>query len=153
MNTAGFAGATISVRERSAEFVAAVVSSVRGEAHHRRAARDRACDGLCRIKSRPPENMTASRPCRQSCEPPILPNCPYPSKDFRPSQDSFGTYGRAIHFRKIVELTPKSYSEEPLVTLNAPAGFSGLHTYNRAANFEVIDGKKKMLLASLVQQR
>jgi hypothetical protein len=71
----------------------------------------------------------------------------------RPSQDPSGTYGRAIHFRKIIELTPKSYREEPLVTLNAPAGFSGLHTYNRAANVEAIDGKKKMLLASLVQQR
>ena len=69
----------------------------------------------------------------------------------RPSQDSSGTYGRAIHFRKIIELTPKSYAEEPFVTLNAPAGFAGLHTYNRAANVEAIDSKKRML-ASLVGQ-
>lgn len=62
----------------------------------------------------------------------------------RPSQDSSGTYGRAIHFRKITEMTPKSYTEEPFVTLNAPAGFTGLHTYNRAGLVEVIDGKKKI---------
>jgi hypothetical protein len=71
----------------------------------------------------------------------------------RPSQDSSGTYGRAIHFRKIVELTPKSYIEEPLATLNPPTGFSGLHSYNRIANVETIDGKSKRLLASVSQQR
>jgi hypothetical protein len=67
----------------------------------------------------------------------------------RPSQDSSGTYGRAIHFRKIIELTHTTYSEEPLVTLDATPGFLGIHTYDRTANIEVIDGKKREL-ASLV---
>jgi hypothetical protein len=67
----------------------------------------------------------------------------------RPSQDSSGTYGKALHFRKITELTPKTYAEEPFVTLNAPRGFTGLHTYDRAGFVEVIDGKQRMLVSGL----
>jgi hypothetical protein len=67
----------------------------------------------------------------------------------RPSQDSSRTYGRAIHFRKITELSPKSYAEEPLVTLNAPAGSTGLHTYNRTGAVEAIDSKKPMPTSSV----
>ncbi len=69
----------------------------------------------------------------------------------RPSQDCSGTYGRAIHFRKIVDLTPTTYREEPLFTLEAPEGFLGVHSYDRAASIEVIDGRKKQL-ASLVER-
>jgi hypothetical protein len=61
----------------------------------------------------------------------------------RPSQDASGTYGRAIHFRRIVSLTETAYREEPLVTLEPPAGFLGVHSYDRLGDLEVIDGKKR----------
>jgi hypothetical protein len=63
----------------------------------------------------------------------------------RPSQDCSGAYGRAIHFRKIVDLTPMVYREEPLLTLDRPEGFVGVHQYDRAASIEVIDGRKRQM--------
>ena len=67
----------------------------------------------------------------------------------RPSQDCSGAYGRAIHFRKIVALTPTAYREEPLFTLDRPEGFIAVHQYDRAASIEVIDGRKRQLVSLL----
>jgi hypothetical protein len=60
----------------------------------------------------------------------------------RPSQDASGTYGSAIHLRRVTDLTPELYCEEPFADIAPPQGFRGLHSYDRAKGLEVIDGKR-----------
>ncbi len=60
----------------------------------------------------------------------------------RPSQDGSHRYGYAINFSEITKMTPEAYEERPLVTVLPTwhPSLLAMHTYNRAGNFEVIDG-------------
>ena len=60
----------------------------------------------------------------------------------RPSQSCAPTYGYSITFNEITELSTERYSERPLKTITPEhwEGLSGVHTYNRAGNLELIDG-------------
>ena len=68
----------------------------------------------------------------------------------RVAQDCEGTYGRAINFNRIEELTTEKYCEvtirriEPInVKCNADKRcYDGIHTYNVNENYEVIDLKR-----------
>jgi hypothetical protein len=60
----------------------------------------------------------------------------------RPAQDARGTYGSALHFLNVTELSPDGYREEPLATMRPPAGFHGTHSYDRVGVLEAIDGKE-----------
>jgi hypothetical protein len=61
----------------------------------------------------------------------------------RPGQDCAGTYGRALVFNEIRRLDAAGYEETPVMRIGADAasGLSGVHTYNRAGRWEVIDGR------------
>jgi hypothetical protein len=61
----------------------------------------------------------------------------------RPSQDCGRDYGYSFTLNEIVTLTTEQYLERPIVTVepNWQPGLLGIHTYNRAGRFEVIDGK------------
>ena len=61
----------------------------------------------------------------------------------RPGQDCAGTYGRALVFNDIRRLDAAGYEETPIMRIGADAasGLSGVHTYNRAGRWEVIDGR------------
>jgi len=60
----------------------------------------------------------------------------------RPSQSCAPTYGYSFAFNEITELSKQRYSERPLKTITPEhwEGLSGVHTYNRAGNVELIDG-------------
>lgn len=75
---------------------------------------------------------------------------------YRPAQDCSGTYGRAIRFYRVDVLTPDAYSETLVLDLEpdavpAYAGMpaEGIHTYNRAGAFEVIDAKFRLPAATI----
>lgn len=62
----------------------------------------------------------------------------------RPAQDCAVSYGRALVFNEVLELTPSSYRERQLGRLD-PAwadGLDGCHTYARCGDIEVVDGKR-----------
>jgi hypothetical protein len=63
-------------------------------------------------------------------------------KLIRPAQDCSVNYGRAIRFHEIYRLNPSEYEERLLggVEPTWAAGVEGTHTYNRAGDFEVLDG-------------
>jgi hypothetical protein len=63
----------------------------------------------------------------------------------RPAQDATGTYGSALHFHRILEMSPDEYREELILSVGPPSGFRGIHTYDASGKFEVIDGKKREL--------
>jgi hypothetical protein len=59
----------------------------------------------------------------------------------RPCQNCGDSYGGALQFREIERLSADDYRERVVADVSpdfAP-GLSGIHTYNRAANIEVID--------------
>jgi hypothetical protein len=58
----------------------------------------------------------------------------------RPSQDCSGNYGRSFTLNEILVLNEDEYQERPLVTVEAPEGMTGTHTYARLDDVEVIDG-------------
>jgi hypothetical protein len=61
----------------------------------------------------------------------------------RPSQDCSGDYGRALLFNEIECLEEPRYRETTVGRVDGgwlPA-LAGVHTYNRAGDWEVIDGK------------
>ncbi|MGB8259098.1 MAG: hypothetical protein WCE75_02050, partial [Terracidiphilus sp.] len=58
----------------------------------------------------------------------------------RPSQDCSGNYGRSFSWNEILVLNREEYRERPLSTVEAPPGFTGIHTYARLGALEVIDG-------------
>jgi hypothetical protein len=60
----------------------------------------------------------------------------------RPSQSHVPRYGYSFSLNEIVALTPAQYSERVLTTVTPEywKGFSSVHTYNRTANIEWIDG-------------
>jgi hypothetical protein len=58
----------------------------------------------------------------------------------RPSQDCSISYGRSFTLNEIVALDRRRYEERPAVTIRAPRGFTGTHTYAHAGRVEVVDG-------------
>jgi hypothetical protein len=66
----------------------------------------------------------------------------------RPSQSCAPTYGYSVTFNQITELSKQNYSERPLLTITPEHwnGLSGIHTYNREGNVELIDGRTPMPL-------
>lgn len=69
----------------------------------------------------------------------------------RPSQSGAPTYGYSITFNEITELTTEHYAERAIKTVTPEywQGIAGVHTYNCAADFEVIDGRMPRLLEEL----
>ncbi len=70
---------------------------------------------------------------------------------YRVAQDCSGTYGRALRFFRVDALTPVSYAETFVLEVGPDAvspfdgcAATGIHTYNRAGGFEVIDAKFKL---------
>jgi hypothetical protein len=61
----------------------------------------------------------------------------------RPSQDCGGRYGRALVFNQIFRLDEQQFEEAPFAGLGEvpELGLYGVHTYNRADHWEVIDGR------------
>lgn len=61
----------------------------------------------------------------------------------RPSQDCARSYGAAIVFNEVIELSPARYSERPLARLDPSwsSGLDGCHTYNVINGMEVIDAR------------
>ncbi len=58
----------------------------------------------------------------------------------RPAQDCAGGYGRGLAFCRIDRLDEEGFAQQVLARVEPPAGsVQGLHTYNRAGRFEVID--------------
>ncbi len=65
-------------------------------------------------------------------------------KLIRPSQDCGKAYGYALNFSEVLALTETEYREQPIARINPDwlTHLLGTHTYNRSANFEVIDGNR-----------
>jgi len=61
----------------------------------------------------------------------------------RPSQNGTPSYGFAVEFNEITELSRERYSERHLrsITPEHWGGLSGVHTYNSIDNIELIDGR------------
>lgn len=64
----------------------------------------------------------------------------------RPGQDCSAGYGGAVKLRRILDLTPRSYCEQPLGRLGPetlPAA-SGVHTFNMAAGLQLSDARRSV---------
>ena len=61
---------------------------------------------------------------------------------YRLAQDGQGTYGARLRIQQITHLEERDYREETTMTLRPPRGWTGLHSYDRLGELEVIDGKK-----------
>jgi len=61
----------------------------------------------------------------------------------RPNQSCAPSYGYSVSFSEITELSKERYSERLLKTISPKAfeDIAGIHTYNTAGKFEVIDGR------------
>ncbi len=59
----------------------------------------------------------------------------------RPAQNCEESYGGALLFCEITELTTTTYAERPLFAKRPPARRSGLHTWNSVGDFTVVDIK------------
>jgi hypothetical protein len=66
----------------------------------------------------------------------------------RPSQACAPSYGYAVGFNEITELSTGRYSERHLKTITPEhwKGLAGIHTYNSAGNIELIDGRTPLPL-------
>ena len=61
----------------------------------------------------------------------------------RPGQDCAPSYGAAVVFNEVLELSPTRYHERPLARLDTRMvpSLDGCHTYNAAYQAEVLDGR------------
>lgn len=61
----------------------------------------------------------------------------------RPAQDCAPSYGAAVVFNEVLDLTATHYRERPLGRLDArwASGLDGCHTYNEAGGIEVLDAR------------
>ena len=64
---------------------------------------------------------------------------------FRPSQDSAGTYGRAVVINRIIRLDRQAYEEVPVTRVDPEwmPGLTGTHTINASDGMTVIDGRRR----------
>jgi hypothetical protein len=74
---------------------------------------------------------------------PAGPLLPWNGRLFRPAQDCAATYGGGLTWCELVELTPSTFREEVVARHRPGPGFDGVHTYGRAAGFEVVDFKRR----------
>lgn len=72
----------------------------------------------------------------------------YDNMLIRPSQDCGDSYGKALNFNQVLEVNQNNYLEKLYktikideISLDVKNNFSGIHTYNRLDNIEVIDLK------------
>ena len=67
---------------------------------------------------------------------------------YRVSQDCSARYGAALWFNRIEQWDEHAYRETPEIRINGRgiAGLTGIHSYNRAGNIEVIDGRFEVVL-------
>lgn len=75
------------------------------------------------------------------------------SRLIRPSQDCSGEYGRSFTLNEIVVLNQQEYRERPYLTVTAPDGMIGTHTYSQLGNIEVSDGCKRRPVREVMQKR
>ena len=61
---------------------------------------------------------------------------------FRPAQDCTRSYGSALVWCEINELKTDAFRETVIARKAPSRGYSGLHTYSRAGDFEVVDFKR-----------
>lgn len=75
----------------------------------------------------------------------------YENHLIRPSQSGAPTYGYSLSFHEITELTPQCYAERLVKTIGPERwpGLAGVHTYNRSAQLEFIDGRTPVSLEQL----
>jgi hypothetical protein len=62
---------------------------------------------------------------------------------FRPAQNCATGYGGGIVWCEIDELGPAVFREHAVAQQEPPPGYTGLHTFARAAGFEVVDFKRR----------
>jgi len=64
----------------------------------------------------------------------------------RPGQDCAASYGSAIVFSEVLELTPERYREQPLARLDGSwsSTLDGCHTYSAVPSLEVLDARGKV---------
>jgi hypothetical protein len=67
---------------------------------------------------------------------------------YRVSQDCSSRYGAALWFNHIEHWDQQHYTEQPYKRIGSEsvAGLSGIHSYNRAGDLEVIDGRFEIFL-------
>jgi hypothetical protein len=72
----------------------------------------------------------------------------FDGKLIRPAQNCGNSYGEKLNFNEVVNITKHSFEEKPLcdisvksIALNKSNVYTGIHTYNKVANVEVIDLK------------
>jgi len=70
---------------------------------------------------------------------PAGPLLPWNGRLFRPAQDCTHAYGEGLVWCEVTSLTPEVFSERTVARNTPRAGFAGLHTYGRAAGYEVVD--------------
>jgi len=63
----------------------------------------------------------------------------YGGRLYRPSQDGSGRYGRQFALNEVVMLSSERYVEQPGVTVQAPPGCLGTHSYAQCGQIEMID--------------
>ena len=70
------------------------------------------------------------------------------NNQYRVSQDCSTCYGAALWFNRIEQWDEHVYRETPEVRVNGRgvAGLTGIHSYNRAGDIEVIDGRFEIVL-------
>jgi len=71
----------------------------------------------------------------------------------RPSQSCSPTYGYSLSFQQITHLTKTRYSERCLRTIEPWDELTGVHSYARTGDVEVIDGKTMLPLKQLLPSR
>lgn len=64
----------------------------------------------------------------------------------RPGQDCAASYGNAIMFSEVLELSPERYREQPLARLDGSWSptLDGCHTYSAVGSLEVLDARGKV---------
>jgi hypothetical protein len=76
------------------------------------------------------------------CSRPAGPLLRWNGRLFRPAQDCTSAYGEGLVWCEVKELTPDAFREEVVAHRRPSCGYTGLHTYGRAAGFEVVDFKR-----------
>lgn len=70
----------------------------------------------------------------------------YHGRLIRPAQDCAASYGSAIVFSEVLELSPQRYREQPLARLDGSWSktLDGCHTYSAISSLEVFDARGKV---------
>lgn len=77
------------------------------------------------------------------CTRPAGPLVQIEERVFRPTQDCTSSYGSALVWCEIKRLTPTEFVEDQVARQAPDKPYTGLHTYGRAAGYEVVDFKRR----------